>query len=514
VSVALGGFAAVTVALALAEAPPASPLRHLYLLPVVAAALRLGGLGGGASGLLAALLYAPLLLPSLERERLSAETLEGLLSLGLYLFVGGATGALAQRARAQATRYRTLLALQRPLTGEGGSRESLEEIVALIMEAFAARAVAIVLGRAASPLIAVSGDASPTLRSDSAVGWALATGGRLFLSDAADGRLGPPEPRPGPPRRTLVVPLRGREGVLGALAIERQGEFPRELRGAAETLALHLGLGLDNARLAERQRRFAEELEVKVAEATRRLRELDQAKSDFVSIVSHEIRTPLTSLQGFAELLLARPASWEAARPHLAIVRREAERLGRIVADLLDLSRIERGGARALARRPLALEPLVEANAELFAAQHPGREIRHEVARGLPVVLADHDALDRVLKNLLSNALKYSPGGGPVSVWARAAPEDPGAVELGVEDRGVGIPSEALPRIFDMYVRLSHPDTRRVRGLGLGLALVKALVEAHGGRVRVESRVGEGSRFVVTLPCAPAGTEAVEGDSG
>ena len=497
------GFGAVTAALVWMGAGPASAFRHLYLVPTLWAALRFGGLGGGSGGLLAALLYAPFVLPAIERDGLTAEAVEGLISLTLFLFVGGVTGALARRARTRAARVQLLLSLQGALTGGEGLRDLLEDVVRQLQTALEAEAVAIVLaGGAEAPVAARGAEGPGAVAEDSAARWVLRAGESLFVSDLeSDRRFGAPWRSAGPPRRALLVPLGAREGRLGVLVIERRGEFPRELRAAVETLALALALGIDNACLAERQRRFADELEEKVAAATHRLRELDRAKSDFVSIVSHEIRTPLTSIQGFSELLLTRPPAAEGARRCLEAIHREAERLGRIVADLLDLSRIESGRERALGTAPLALGPLVDANVHLFASQSAAHTIERDLPPALPPVLADHDALDRALKNLLANAIKYSPGGGPIRVWARVA-EESGRVELGVEDRGVGIPAAALPRIFERYCRVPHPETAQVRGLGLGLALVKSLVEAQGGRIRVESEPGVGSRFIVSLPIA------------
>ncbi len=497
------GFGAVTAALVWMGAGPASGFRHLYLVPTLWAALRFGGLGGGSGGLLAALLYAPFVLPAIERDGLTAEAVEGLISLALFLFVGSVTGALARRAWTRAARVQLLLSLQGALTGGERLRDLLEDVVRQLQTALEAEAVAIVLAGGAEPTVAARGAEGPgAVAEDSAARWVLRAGESLFVSDLeSDRRLGAPWRSAGPPRRALLVPLGAREGRLGVLAIERRGEFPRALRAAVETLALALALGIDNACLAERQRRFADELEEKVAAATHRLRELDRAKSDFVSIVSHELRTPLTSIQGFSELLLTRPPAAEGARRCLEAIHREAERLGRIVADLLDLSWIESGRERALGPAPLALGPLVDANVHLFASQSAAHTIERDLPPALPPVLADHDALDRALKNLLANAIKYSPGGGPIRVWARVA-EESGRVELGVEDRGVGIPAAALPRIFERYCRVPHPETAQVRGLGLGLALVKSLVEAQGGRIRVESEPGVGSRFIVSLPIA------------
>lgn len=503
----LSGFVAVTAALVLTDAGPASGLRHLYLVPTLGAALRFGGLGGAGGGLLAALLYAPFVLPAIERGGVTGETVEGLVSLGLFLFVGSVTGPLAGRARQEAARYRLLLALHRTLTGGGTLAEGLRAAAAHLREALDARAVAIVVvPYGAEPVVVTYGEGGAmdaAFDAGSVAGWVLRRGESLFIGDLeSDPRLGRSPATAAPPRRLLVVPLGGREGRIGVLAVERRGELGRELRATVETLGLQLALGIENARLADRQRRFAEELEEKIAAATVRLRGLDRAKSDFVSIVSHELRTPLTSIQGFSELLLSRSLPTQDARRGLESIHREAERLGRIVTDLLDLSRIESGRGGALSPAPLALGPLIEANVDLFKSQSASHLIVRDMPEWLPSVLADHDALDRVLKNLLSNAIRYSPRGGVIRVRAGASSDDPSRVELRVEDQGVGIPAEALPRIFERYARVPHPETGHVRGLGLGLALVKSLVEAQGGLVRVESEVGVGSRFIVSLPIA------------
>jgi two-component system phosphate regulon sensor histidine kinase PhoR len=273
-------------------------------------------------------------------------------------------------------------------------------------------------------------------------------------------------------------------------------------RDTAADLALHLALAIDNARLTLRQRRFAEELEAKVGQATGRLRELDQAKTEFLSVVAHELRTPLTALQGFSELLLTRTVEPARARRFLGHLHGEAERLGRIGGELLDIARIEAGRGPELTRADVPVAPLVERNVELFAAEHRRHRFAWEVAPTDATVRADPDALDRMLKNLLSNAVKYSPRGGQVAVMVAPAFDRPDMIALAVRDEGVGIPAAQQARIFERYVRVANPETAGARGLGLGLAVVRALAEAHGGAVDVESRPGEGSRFRVLLPRA------------
>jgi signal transduction histidine kinase len=170
------------------------------------------------------------------------------------------------------------------------------------------------------------------------------------------------------------------------------------------------------------------------------------------------------------------------------------------VGDLLDLSRIESGRGPGLQRVPLDLGEIIEANLEIFASQHPRHHFDWSGTGSAPPLCADRDAVDRMLKNLLSNAIKYSPRGGRVRVGTAVPSDKPGMVELSVEDDGVGIAADALPRIFDPYVRISNPETAAAPGLGLGLSLVRGLAHAHGGSIEVESLPGKGSRFRVLLP--------------
>jgi signal transduction histidine kinase len=285
------------------------------------------------------------------------------------------------------------------------------------------------------------------------------------------------------------------------LLVEREGELGADERAALETLGAHIGLVLENARLTARQRRFAGELEAKVASATRRLEELDDAKSSFVAVASHELRTPLTALQGFSELLAVRRLPAEEVSRLAGIMHQEARRLGRIVNDLLDLARIERGLAPTLYRTPVAVETLIAGVADVFRRGRATHPIVVGYEAGLPRVDADPDALERILTNLVSNALKYSPPGRLVRIRARGAAHG-GAVEVEVEDQGAGIPAESLARIFEPYYRAPEA-AGTVRGAGIGLAVVKSLVEAHGGSIRVESAHGVGTRVVFSVPAVP-----------
>lgn len=494
-------FVAITVGI-VAEGPgPPSVLRHLYVVPTVWAALALGARGGGLTGLIAGLLQAPFTLPVIERLGLASESIDGLISLVTPLAFGWVVGRLVDQSRGRAVRLRAVLDLQRSLSRDLSLEERLGSAAEQVRAALAAERVGIVLGLAAEPRMVASAPGGLCLNERSAVAWALRVGRPMFVEDLhRDGRFAS-EQLPGPvPVRGLLLPLDSGSEALGVLAVERAGDFPAATQAAARELAVHLALAIENARLTLRQRQFTEELEDKVAAATERLRELDQAKTEFVSVVAHELRTPLTALQGFSELLLSRAVPPERAARFLRYLHNEAQRLGRIVGELLDLSRMETGRCIELKRELVDLNELLERNVELFATQHRSHRFRWSSCPEATAFQADRDAVDRMLKNLISNAVKYSPGGGRVSVTAGPATDRAGMVELVVEDDGIGISARHLPRIFDKYVRVHDRQTASVRGLGLGLALVRALAEAHGGCVEVESLPGKGSKFRVFLP--------------
>jgi two-component system sensor histidine kinase KdpD len=177
-------------------------------------------------------------------------------------------------------------------------------------------------------------------------------------------------------------------------------------------------------------------------------------------------------------------------------MRAETERLGRMVSDFLDLTRLERGLEPVLRRSVLDPAPLIAAAVDLFRRTRTTHRLELHVDGALPQVDADADALDRVLKNLIANALKYSPHGTCVRVRARG---DDGRLAMEVEDEGPGIAAEDRARVFEPYYR-APSATRLGPGVGLGLAVVKSLVEAHGGSIHADAADGRGTRMTVTLP--------------
>lgn len=232
-------------------------------------------------------------------------------------------------------------------------------------------------------------------------------------------------------------------------------------------------------------------------------RELEEMKVNLVSLVSHELRTPLGHIRGFASTLLQRDVQWdrETRQEFLRDIEREVERLDKLITDLLDMSRMQAGLPDSLERRPVAIPALVAAALERVGSLVADREVAVDAPENLPEVPVDAGAMSRVLANLIENAAKYSPAGSPIRVSAARAGDE---VRIRVEDSGPGIPPADLERVFEKFVRLESPGAVRAPGVGLGLAICRGIVNAHGGVIWAENRDGGGARFVVSLPLSAA----------
>lgn len=236
-------------------------------------------------------------------------------------------------------------------------------------------------------------------------------------------------------------------------------------------------------------------------------KELEQLKDDLVSMVSHELRTPLTSLRGFAELMLNRDFDQVRQREFLGIIHNEAVRLNGLINDFLDLQRME-SGRPCYEFRTLDLAPLLRETQDVMSGQCERHSLRFDLPPGPLWVRGDPERLRQALDNLVGNAIKFSPAGGEVAVCVSMAG---GMARVAVQDQGIGIPQNAHAQLFRKFSRMQHRDTAQIRGTGLGLALVKEIVHAHGGQVAVESEPGKGSTFSFTLPLAAAPARAESG---
>jgi PAS domain S-box-containing protein len=233
------------------------------------------------------------------------------------------------------------------------------------------------------------------------------------------------------------------------------------------------------------------------------IRGIERMKTAFVSTVSHELRTPLTSIKGFISTLLADTEGYYdyiTQREFYTIIDTECDRLTRLISDLLNVSRIEAGRALDLNPKRVTLPPLVEKVVAVQRSYTHRHTLVSDVEADLPTIVADEDKIDQILTNLTNNAIKYSPEGGEITIKMGFENDE---ILCSVSDQGMGIPKDHLPKIFDRFHRVDNRDTREVGGTGIGLYLVKHLVEAHGGRIWVESEVGKGSSFIFTLPKCP-----------
>lgn len=230
---------------------------------------------------------------------------------------------------------------------------------------------------------------------------------------------------------------------------------------------------------------------------------LDKMKSSFVAMASHELRTPLTAIKGFSSTLLDgvddEIYEKEDQKEFLSIIVNECDRLRRLIDDLLNTARIESGESLKPNYTRFALTPLLEKVVRVQNQASHRHEVKLEILSDLPeTIVGDEDKFDQILTNLLNNAIKYSPEGGDVIVHAEAVGDQ---IRIGVKDPGIGIPKDHLGKVFERFHRVNNEDNRKIYGTGLGLYLVKHLVEqVHLGKIWAESEVGVGSDFIFTMP--------------
>lgn len=290
----------------------------------------------------------------------------------------------------------------------------------------------------------------------------------------------------------LIVPLVARDCVIGIMALDHidpKGCFTQDQITLAMTIGSQVAVALENARLYQQ-----------VIEEQSRLKEEDQFKSSIVANVSHELRVPLSSIKAYTELLLngADGDNPGLRREWLTVIDREADRLTALINDFLNLSRLESGHFE-LNKIPLHIGEVIAEVADSLRVQAEQRNITIylDVEPKLPKLAADENLIKIAVRNLVSNAIKFSYDGGHVRirVWREG-----NALQFSVQDNGIGIPKEAIPHLFTKFFRVPSADAAGAQGTGLGLALAKEAVLAHGGHIDVESALGKGSRFTVVMP--------------
>jgi two-component system phosphate regulon sensor histidine kinase PhoR len=291
-------------------------------------------------------------------------------------------------------------------------------------------------------------------------------------------------------------------GLLALVQTGQDRRWSEDERTLVEAVAADTGRGLHVAQVYGHQRDLAE-----------RFQDLDRQKTDFISTVSHELRTPLTSILGYLEILLSGDQG-ELTDPQqrsLKVVERNAERLRELVGDLLTLSRIGSGSLEMVAQR-VEVAALVTAVQTVFGPVATGAGLTLECEAGDHLaVIGDPRQLERVLLNVVGNAIKFTPAGGSIGVVARTDRADRVVIE--VTDTGIGIPSNDQQKLFQPFQRASNAVSSAIQGTGLGLAIARSIIERHGGEVTLSSSVGEGTTLTLVLPRAADSPEDSAGQA-
>ena len=308
----------------------------------------------------------------------------------------------------------------------------------------------------------------------------------------------------------VFTPILSQKGIIGVVFVGNQSNAAAITQGDEEVvsiLASQVGQTLENARLFEQVFRSRRILEAKVHDRTNQLesalkevQDISKTKSEFISAVSHELRTPLTSIKGYASILMAGKLGDipDKVRERLSKINTHSDNLVKLINDLLDISRIESGRVEMKMTKCNLIE-MIENVHDLLTPQMKERDLNwaSNIDGTIPNMMLDSSQADRIFINLISNAIKFTPENGTISVNARLNND---IVTVEVSDTGIGISEENIVRLFDEFYRVDNQINQNVKGTGLGLSLAKKIVEAHGGRMWITSKLNEGTTFHFTLP--------------
>lgn len=288
-------------------------------------------------------------------------------------------------------------------------------------------------------------------------------------------------------RSLYALPLVSRDQLVGALFIRsgQPGALDQRHVALLRLMGHYVAGALHSAQAVAVTERASAQLE-----------RFSKAKSDLISIVSREFRAPLTGIQAVSELIRDDALSVEEIRGYAGDINKDAQRLNRLVTDVVDLDRME-SGRMSLQPVDVDLNAIIAEAVAHIGPDAPAHPVRLELEVGLSTVSGDRDKLTQVVSNLLSNAIKFAPGGGEVVIRSRSGAR---LAHVTVQDHGPGIPAEALEEVFERYSRLG--STQPIQGIGLGLPIVRQIAELHGGTSWAESELGVGSTFHFTVPFA------------
>jgi two-component system sensor histidine kinase KdpD len=416
---------------------------------------------------------------------------EYLVTFGGLLAVGLVISELAARMREQAkaaqrreAEMASLYALSRDLAGANNLEAILRAVILHVGETFG-REVVVLL-----PEVKSNGRLEPYVQSPDMT---LSENERAVAEWVyRNGQPAGPGTDTLPSAAARYLPLKTAKGIVGVLGVipkEAQRVLTHEERRLLEAFADQAALAIERAQLAEQ------------ASQAQLLQAAEKLQTALLNSISHDLRTPLVSITGALTSLQEEGSALdeEARRNLIETARQEAERLNRLVGNLLDMTRIEAGTVK-VTKEPCYVQDVIGAALEHLTDGLKGRPVTVKVSPALPLVPMDFVLIEQVLVNLLDNALRYSTAGTPIEVCARVAGDD---LEIEVADRGIGIPPEDLERVFDKFYRVQRPHS--VAGTGLGLTISKGFVEAHGGRIWARNRPGGGTIVTLALPMRQVG---------
>lgn len=308
----------------------------------------------------------------------------------------------------------------------------------------------------------------------------------------------------------ILTPVLTQDGMIGIVFVGNRSDAYAVTEGDEELisiLASQIGQALENAQLFEQVYRSRQELESKIHDRTKQLavaleevKKVSKMKSDFISAVSHELRTPLTSIKGYASILITGKIGEipQQVKERLEKINKHSDNLVKMINDLLDISRIESGRVE-MKLAQYSISSIIENVLDILTPQikEKGIQLKTPIDPNAPEVTVDLSQFERVFINLLGNAIKFTPPNGTITLGVRM---DNNKILFSVADTGIGIKEEDIPKLFHEFYRVENEINQNVKGTGLGLALARNIVEAHGGKIWVISKVNEGTTFYFTLP--------------
>jgi len=308
----------------------------------------------------------------------------------------------------------------------------------------------------------------------------------------------------------ITAPIIVKDEPVGFILMGNASIYGKAVEGDAEllfVLASQIGTAIENTKLYTELFGSHKKLEMMVAERTRELEKLNEElknlnkmKSDFISSVSHELRTPLTSIKGYASILMTGKLGdvLPAQKERLEKIDKHSNSLVHLINNLLDIARIESGKVQ-MDMKDISIKEMLDSITDILAPQIKEKNISLKINSKIKFdkIKADPNQLERVFLNLLSNAVKFTPEKGTVNIYIEDKHDD---IQFSVEDTGIGIPPQDIPKVFQEFFRADNALDQKIKGSGLGLSLVKKIIEAHKGKIWFDSELGKGTRFTFIIP--------------